>query len=181
MPWPGVGWPLLFAPGSPGAQPWKEAPTLEPHVPVPETHPNGLPPSHPRQQPGLEQRSLGLTVLGGGRTHTYSQCSGDGGRGSAKEGGACHPKGRDPPTPTVPSPAPILGGWVDRQTDRVRHHRKAAPSTVQGCQSLALWSMRGGNYGARERQDSTCVRVCVLGVGGQYRGCTMVEASKASF
>ena len=108
-----------------------------------------------------EQRSLGLTVLGGGRTHTYSQCLGDGGRGSTKEGGACYPKGRDPPTPTVPSPAPILGGWVDRQTDRVRHHRKAAPSTVRGCQSPALWSMRGGNYGARERQDSTCVRVCV--------------------
>lgn len=41
-------------PGSPGAQPWREAPTLEPHAPVLETHPRGLPPSRPPQQPGPE-------------------------------------------------------------------------------------------------------------------------------
>ena len=117
VPWPGVGWPLLFAPGSPGVQPWREAPTSEPHVPVPETHPRGLLPSRPPQQPGPELGewgSLGLMVLGGGETYMYSQCLGNGGSGSAKEGGACYPKGRDPPTPTVPLSFPYwVGGWTD--------------------------------------------------------------------
>lgn len=57
--------------------------------------------------------SLGLTVLGGGKTYTYSQCPGDGGSGSAEAGGACYPKGRDPPTPNSAPQFPILGGQTD--------------------------------------------------------------------
>lgn len=88
-------------PGSPGAQPWREAPTLEPHAPVLETHPRGLPPSRPLSSQALSwgSGSLGLTVLGGGKTYTYSQCPGDGGSGSAEAGGACYPKGQRPSNP----------------------------------------------------------------------------------
>lgn len=59
-------------------------------------------------------------VLGGGETYTYRvhdlhlQSLGNGGSGSADEGGACYPKGRDPPTPTVPLSFPY---WVGRWTD----------------------------------------------------------------
>ena len=53
-------------------------------------------------------------------------------------------------------------GWVGGQTDRVRHHREAAPSTVQGCQSRALWSMRGGaGTGTVEPEKDRIAPVCV--------------------
>lgn len=51
---------------------------------------------------------------------------------------------------------------MDRLTDRVRHHREAAPSTVQGCQSRALWSMRGGaGAGTVEPEKDRIAPVCV--------------------
>lgn len=45
---------------------------------------------------------------------------------------------------------------------RFRHQREAAPSTVQGCQSLALWSMRGGvGVGTMEPEKDRIAPVCV--------------------
>lgn len=87
-------------PGSPGAQPWREAPTLGRMPLFLRPILGGCLPPAPLSSQALSwgSGSLGLTVLGGGKTYTAHSARGMG-KWKREAGGACYPRAGEPSNP----------------------------------------------------------------------------------